>query len=79
MSKKLESAIDDIGKVVVNINNRLIVVELKVDQLLKQSQPREDKGKKIRCTIKKCAAWRPCGCIQNLESICRWLRESVKE
>lgn len=36
--------------------------------------------RKIRCTIKKCAAWRACGCIQNLEPICkRWLRSSVSQ
>lgn len=26
---------------------------------------------KKKCKNKKCPAWRPCGCFQNLEKICK--------
>ena len=43
----------------------------------------EAKNKKIKigekmknkCLNKKCPAWRPCGCFQNLEEICKKFKE----
>ena len=41
------------------------------EELIDKFRKPKKNGKENKCLNKECPAWRPCGCFQNLEEICK--------